>query len=72
MQSEATEKLIGMGRGPPNDYPVLTTPAEGQGWSDVFAAFAFELPNLGLKKTIIPLIIFTLICLVALRYVGLL
>merc|ERR1719362_1606906 len=71
-QSEANEKKAGLGRGPPNEHPPLTTPAEGRGWGDVFAGYEFSLPSFGLWAKVLPLIIFTLICLVGLKFVGLL
>ncbi|CAE8699164.1 unnamed protein product [Polarella glacialis] len=71
-QSEANQKRAGKGRDDPNDFPQLVTPSEGRGWGDVLGGFSFSLPDLGLMKKIIPLILFTLLCLVALKAVGLL
>jgi hypothetical protein len=71
-QTEAEQKKAGMGRDEPNMYPTLVTPTEGRGWADVFGGFEFAFPSFGIWKKVIPLIIFTLVCLVGLRYVGLL
>ncbi|CAE7940123.1 otof [Symbiodinium necroappetens] len=71
-QSEANQKRNGKGREDPNDFPQLVTPAEGRGWGDVLGGFSLSLPDLGLMKKVIPLILFTLLCLVLLRFVGLL
>jgi hypothetical protein len=71
-QSEANEKKAGWRRDPPNENPPLVTPAEGRGWGDVFAGFSFSLPSFGLFAKVVPLIIFTLLCLVGLKFVGLL
>eukprot|EP00928_Gymnodinium_smaydae_P013524 TRINITY_DN14930_c0_g1_i1.p1 TRINITY_DN14930_c0_g1~~TRINITY_DN14930_c0_g1_i1.p1 ORF type:complete len:1551 (-),score=396.30 TRINITY_DN14930_c0_g1_i1:68-4687(-) len=71
-QSEAAQKAAGKGREEPNEFPQLVTPTEGRGWGDVFAGLSFTMPDLGLMKKAIPLIIFTLACLVGLRFVGLL
>jgi hypothetical protein len=70
-QAEATQKLAGIGRDEPNDYPQLVTPTEGRGWGDVFSGFEFALPDMGLMKKVIPLIVFTLLCLVVLRWAKL-
>eukprot|EP00439_Symbiodinium_sp_Y106_P007907 s1551_g1.t1 len=69
-QSEANQKRNGKGREDPNDFPQLVTPAEGRGWGDVLGGFSLSLPDLGLMKKVIPLILFTLLCLVLLRFVG--
>lgn len=71
-QSEANQKRAGKGREDPNDYPQLVTPAEGRGWGDVLGGFSISLPDLGLMKKIIPIVLFTLLCLVLLRFIGLL
>jgi len=71
-QSEAEQKRAGKGREEPNIFPQLVTPTEGRGWGDVLAGIGFDFPDFGLMKKIIPLIIFTLICLVGLKFVGLL
>lgn len=71
-QSEADQKRAGKGREDPNDYPQLVTPSEGRGWGDVFSGFSFSLPDLGLWKKVIPLILFTLLCVILLKYMGLL
>ncbi|CAL1157277.1 unnamed protein product [Cladocopium goreaui] len=59
-QSEANQKRAGKGREDPNDYPQLVTPAEGRGWGDVLGGFSISLPDLGLMKKIIPIVLFTL------------
>jgi len=71
-QSEANQKRAGKGREDPNDYPLLVTPAEGRGWGEFLSGFSFSLPDLGLMKKVLPIIIFTLLCLVLLRFIGLL
>ncbi|CAK9046149.1 unnamed protein product [Durusdinium trenchii] len=71
-QSEANQKRAGKGREDPNDFPQLVTPAEGRGWADFAAGFSFSLPDFGLMKKIIPIVLFTLLCLVLLRFIGLL
>jgi len=71
-QSEANQKRAGKGREDPNDYPQLVTPAEGRGWGDFIGGFSFSLPDLGLMKKVIPIVLFTLLCLVVLRFIGLL
>ncbi|CAJ1448425.1 unnamed protein product [Effrenium voratum] len=71
-QSEANQKRAGKGREDPNDFPQLVTPAEGRGWGDVLAGFSISLPDFGLMKKIIPIVLFTLLCLVLLRFIGLL
>ncbi|CAJ1366715.1 unnamed protein product, partial [Effrenium voratum] len=70
-QSEANQKRAGKGREDPNDFPQLVTPAEGRGWGDVLAGFSISLPDFGLMKKIIPIVLFTLLCLVLLRFIGL-
>eukprot|EP00913_Durusdinium_trenchii_P023809 g22359.t1 len=77
-QSEANQKRAGKGREEPrprarrpwtraptdpNDFPQLVTPAEGRGWADFAAGFSFSLPDFGLMKKIIPIVLFTLLCL---------
>ena len=57
-QSEANQKRAGKGREDPNDYPQLVTPAEGRGWGDVLGGFSISLPDLGLMKKIIPIVLF--------------
>eukprot|EP00438_Fugacium_kawagutii_P006603 Skav212982 [mRNA] locus=scaffold423:97643:121234:- [translate_table: standard] len=59
-QSEANQKRAGKGREDPNDYPQLVTPAEGRGWGDVLGGFSISLPDLGLMKKVIPIVLFTL------------
>lgn len=59
-QSEANQKRAGKGREDPNDFPQLVTPAEGRGWGDFVGGFSFSLPDLGLMKKIIPIVLFTL------------
>lgn len=59
-QSEANQKRAGKGREDPNDYPQLVTPAEGRGWGDFIGGFSFSLPDLGLMKKVIPIVLFTL------------
>ena len=59
-QSEANQKRAGKGREDPNDYPQLVTPAEGRGWGDVLGGFSLSLPDLGLMKKVIPIVLFTL------------
>eukprot|EP00933_Yihiella_yeosuensis_P033858 TRINITY_DN27478_c0_g2_i3.p1 TRINITY_DN27478_c0_g2~~TRINITY_DN27478_c0_g2_i3.p1 ORF type:complete len:583 (-),score=160.86 TRINITY_DN27478_c0_g2_i3:112-1860(-) len=71
-QSEADQKRAGKGREDPNDFPQLVTPSEGRGWGDVLGGFSFSLPDLGLMKKLLPLVIFVLLCLVLLKWIGLL
>lgn len=71
-QSEATSKLAGIARDDPNEHPQLMTPMEGRGWDSVLPSLAFSLPSFGFYKKVIPLIVFTLLCLVGMKYVGLL
>ena len=53
-----------MARDEPNQFPQLVTPTEGRGWADVFGGFEFAFPDMGLWKKLLPLIFFTLLCLV--------
>jgi len=71
-KSEAMQKTAGKGREEPNQYPQLLTPTEGRGWADVFVGIGFELPDINLWKKVIPLILFTLLCLVLLKWIRLL
>lgn len=71
-QPEADNKRANKGREEPNDFPQLVTPTEGRGWGDVFALGGFALPSFGIWKKLLPPIIFTLFCLVLLRWLGLL
>jgi hypothetical protein len=71
-QSEATLKPAGIERQDPNENPQLIAPSEGRGWDSILPSLAFSLPSFGFYKKVIPLILFTLICLVGLKYVGLL
>jgi len=71
-QNEANQKRCGKAREEPNDFPQLVTPSEGRGWGDVLGGFSISLPDLGLMKKLLPIIIFVLLCLVLLRYIGLL
>jgi len=71
--TEANQKLVGIARSEPNEHPVLHTPTEGRTWGDVLGSIPFQLPSfMGIWKTVIPLILFTLLCLVGLRWIGLL
>jgi len=71
-QSEADQKRAGKGREDPNDYPQLVTPSEGRGWGDFLSGFSFSLPDFGLMKKLLPVIILVLLALVVLRQIGLL
>lgn len=71
-QSEANQKQAGKGREEPNEYPQLVCPSEGRGWGDVFAGLAFEMPDFGLMKKLLPLIFLVLGMLVFLRWLKLL
>jgi len=71
-QSEAKVKPAGIERSDPNENPQLMTPMEGRGWDSILPSFAFSLPSFGLWKKFLPLILFTLLALVGLKYVGLL
>jgi len=71
-QSEANLKPAGIERNEPNENPQLMTPMEGRGWDSILPNLAFSLPSFGFYKKILPLIVFTLIALVGLKYVGLL
>lgn len=58
----------------PNDDPPLHAPTAGRGYSDQFAAFTFDFSGFdtALLKKVLPIIIFALLCLVLLRWLGLL
>jgi hypothetical protein len=71
-QLEANRKPAGLARTEPNENPELMTPMEGRGWDAVLPSLAFSFAFPGLYKKVIPLILFTLLCLVGLKYVGLL
>eukprot|EP00397_Hematodinium_sp_SG-2012_P002251 GEMP01002257.1.p1 GENE.GEMP01002257.1~~GEMP01002257.1.p1 ORF type:complete len:1429 (+),score=308.39 GEMP01002257.1:138-4424(+) len=73
-QSEAAANEVGIARDEPNVDPQLITPIEGRGWGDFFGAMGlgFTLPNFGLMGKLIPLMFVFLVCLVVLKYVGLL
>merc|ERR1712039_59736 len=73
--SEAKGKVVGLGRGEPNDHPQLVTPSEGgRSWDDYIANMEFGLPSfdLGLTKKVVPIIIFCVLLLVLLKWLGLL
>lgn len=71
-QSEANGKRAGLGRGEPNEWPQLVTPTDGRSWGDVIASVSFKFPDFGIWRKVLPLIVFTLICLVILKWIGLL
>lgn len=74
--AEATQKKAGVAQEEPNEYPLLIKPTEGRSWGDVLAAVSFSLPEMGFYKKVLPVmfigIIFTILCLVALKQTGLL
>lgn len=74
-QMEANTKRQGAGRDEPNDNPQLITPTEGREWGDYLSTLGFSLPDLGLWKKLIPLLIAAaafLVSVIALRQMGLL
>lgn len=71
-QSEANRKPAGKAREEPNENPELMTPSEGRGWDSVIPSLGLSFGFGGFYKKVIPLILFTLLCLVGLKQVGLL
>jgi len=71
-QAEATLKPAGIERSEPNENPQLMTPMEGRGWDSILPSLSFSLPSFGFYKKVLPLIIFTLLCLVGMKYTGML
>jgi len=74
-QGEAASKMAGKGREDPNDHPPLITPAEGRDWGTYLAGFGFALPDFGLWKKLIPLVIAMVLFLfsvIAMKQMGLL
>jgi hypothetical protein len=71
-QTEALSKPAGIERQDPNENPQLLTPKEGRDWDSVLPSLAFSIPSFGFYKKVLPLIFLTLLCLVGLKYVGLL
>jgi hypothetical protein len=69
--SEAVQRLAGVGREEPNAYPVLATPVEGRMWGDVLAPLVWEWPSLGLFGRVAPLIMFGLLCLMLIKWLNL-
>ncbi|CAK0801701.1 unnamed protein product [Prorocentrum cordatum] len=71
---EANTKRQGLAWSEPNDDPALNAPTKGRSMSDQFAAFAFDFSGFdtALLKKVLPVIIFALLCLVLLRWLGLL
>jgi hypothetical protein len=72
--AEAKNKPVGMAQNPPNEDPVLSVPTEGRGWGDALAGFGVDFSGMdtALLKKLLPVIIFALLCLVLLRWLGLL
>jgi hypothetical protein len=69
-----TVPVQGLAQLEPNDDPALMAPTNGRNLSDQFAAFAFDFSGFdtALLKKVLPVIIFSLLCLVLLRWLGLL
>ncbi|CAK0867463.1 unnamed protein product [Prorocentrum cordatum] len=70
-QSEAAQKLAGVGREEPNCYPQLAAPVDGRMWGDVLAPLVWEWPTMGLFGRVAPLIVFGLLCLMFFRWLDL-
>jgi hypothetical protein len=70
--TEAMAKEAGMGREDPNDNPPLLTPTEGRGWGAFFDGLNFSLPDFGLMKKLMPVIILVFIGLIGAKQAGLL
>lgn len=70
-QTEANGTRAGLGRDEPNEWPQLVAPTEGRGWGDVLAStVSFQiswLPDIGIWKHALPLIAFTLLCVLMFR-----
>merc|ERR1712176_1300782 len=71
-QSEADTCPVGLARNEPNVNPQLITPLEGRGWGDVLGGFAFSMPDLGLFKKVVPILILFIVILIVLKWLGLL
>merc|ERR1712216_618345 len=73
--TEAQGCEAGFGRSEPNDHPQLITPTEGRDWGSYLASFGFSLPDLGLWKKMIPVVLGMFMFLgstIALKNMGLL
>jgi len=72
---DAQSRRAGIARDEPNEHPTLFTPTEGRDWGTYLAGLGFSLPDFGLWKKLLPLLIILVVFLVAvigLKQMGLL
>merc|ERR1711972_277596 len=60
-QVEAEGRKQGIAREEPNDDPQLITPTEGRDWGTYLASLGFQLPDFGLWKKIVPLVVTSIV-----------